>query len=47
LGQVISQKAMQTAIDKAEKYGLGAVAVRNSTHFGFVVIMQKWQLNKI
>jgi len=34
MGQVISQKAMQTAIDKAEKYGLGAVAVRNSTHFG-------------
>ncbi|HOS08180.1 MAG TPA: Ldh family oxidoreductase, partial [Candidatus Cloacimonas acidaminovorans] len=34
MGQVISKKAMQTAIDKAEKYGLGAVAVRNSTHFG-------------
>lgn len=25
---------MQAAIDKAKKYGLGAVAVRNSTHFG-------------
>jgi len=25
---------MQMAIEKAKKYGLGAVAVRNSTHFG-------------
>jgi L-2-hydroxycarboxylate dehydrogenase (NAD+) len=34
LGHVISKKAMQMAIDKAKTYGLGMVAVRNSTHFG-------------
>ncbi len=34
MGHVIGYKAMQTAIDKASKYGLGAVAVRNSTHYG-------------
>ncbi|MFX0001291.1 MAG: Ldh family oxidoreductase [Candidatus Hermodarchaeota archaeon] len=34
MGHVIAYKAMQMAIEKAKKYGLGAVAVRNSTHFG-------------
>ncbi|MFW9947013.1 MAG: Ldh family oxidoreductase [Candidatus Odinarchaeota archaeon] len=34
MGHVIAYKAMKVAIDKAKKYGLGAVAVRNSTHFG-------------
>ena len=34
MGHVIGVKAMQMAIDKARDYGLGAVAVRNSTHFG-------------
>ncbi|MBD3229594.1 MAG: Ldh family oxidoreductase [Candidatus Lokiarchaeota archaeon] len=34
MGHVIAYKAMKTAIEKAEKYGMGAVAVRNSTHFG-------------
>ncbi len=34
MGHVIAHKAMNLAIDKAKKYGLGAVAVRNSTHFG-------------
>lgn len=34
MGHVIAYKAMQTAIKKAKEYGLGAVAVRNSTHFG-------------
>jgi len=34
MGHVIAYKAMDTAIKKAKKYGLGAVAVRNSTHFG-------------
>ncbi len=34
MGHVIGQKAMQTAIDKASQYGLGSVAVRNSTHYG-------------
>lgn len=34
LGMVIGKKAMQMAIDKARQYGMGSVAVRNSTHFG-------------
>lgn len=34
MGHVIGKKAMQTAIDKASQYGLGSVAVRNSTHYG-------------
>lgn len=34
MGQVISHRAMRMAIDKAKEYGLGAVAVRNSTHYG-------------
>lgn len=34
MGHVIGYKAMKMAIEKAKKYGLGAVAVRNSTHFG-------------
>lgn len=35
MGHVISYKAMQLAIEKAKKYGMGMVAVRNSTHYGF------------
>lgn len=34
MGHVISYKAMNMAIDKAKKYGMGMVAVRNSTHYG-------------
>ena len=34
MGHVIAYKAMKMAIEKAKMYGLGAVAVRNSTHFG-------------
>ncbi len=34
MGHVIGYKAMKLAIEKAKKYGLGAVAVKNSTHFG-------------
>ena len=34
MGHVIGKKEMQLAIDKAKKYGLGMVAVRNSTHYG-------------
>ncbi|MFW9783292.1 MAG: Ldh family oxidoreductase [Candidatus Heimdallarchaeota archaeon] len=34
MGHVIAFKAMKLAIEKAKNYGLGAVAVRNSTHFG-------------
>jgi LDH2 family malate/lactate/ureidoglycolate dehydrogenase len=34
LGLVASRRATDMAIDIAKKYGLGAVAVRNSSHFG-------------
>ncbi|MFX1327501.1 MAG: Ldh family oxidoreductase [Promethearchaeota archaeon] len=34
MGHVIAYKAMKMAIEKAKTSGLGAVAVRNSTHFG-------------
>jgi len=34
MGQVIAKKAMELAIKKAKKYGMGMVVVRNSTHYG-------------
>ncbi len=34
MGQVIGKKSMQLAIDKAKKYGMGMVVVRNSCHYG-------------
>jgi LDH2 family malate/lactate/ureidoglycolate dehydrogenase len=34
MGHVIAYRAMRLAMDKARAYGLGAVAVRNSTHYG-------------
>ncbi len=34
MGHVVSKKAMDMAIEKAKKYGMGMVAVRNSTHYG-------------
>lgn len=34
MGMVIAKRSMQMAIDKAKKYGMGMVAVRNSTHYG-------------
>jgi L-2-hydroxycarboxylate dehydrogenase (NAD+) len=33
-GHVIAYRAMRMAMDKARQYGVGTVAVRNSTHFG-------------
>lgn len=35
MGHVIGFKAMNIAIEKARKFGMGMVAVRNSTHYGF------------
>jgi len=35
MGQVIAFHSMKLAISKAQKYGMGMVAVRNSTHYGF------------
>lgn len=34
MGHVVGFRSMRMAIDKAKKFGLGAVAVRNSTHYG-------------
>jgi len=34
MGHVIAHRSMRMAMEKARRYGLGAVAVRNSTHFG-------------
>lgn len=34
MGQLASIQGMQSAIDKAKKYGVGMVSVRNSNHFG-------------
>ena len=34
MGQVAGKKANDMAIEKAKKYGMGAVAVRNSNHYG-------------
>ncbi|MBE0699215.1 MAG: Ldh family oxidoreductase [Anaerolineaceae bacterium] len=34
MGQVTGYRSMSMAIEKAKKYGMGAVAVRNSAHFG-------------
>lgn len=34
MGMVVSHKAMSMAIEKAKEYGMGMVAVRNSTHYG-------------
>jgi L-2-hydroxycarboxylate dehydrogenase (NAD+) len=35
MGHVIAYNAMRMAIEKAKKYGMGMVAVRNSSHYGF------------
>ena len=34
LGHVVSTKAMDMAINKADEYGIGMTVVRNSTHYG-------------
>ncbi|NTV89007.1 MAG: Ldh family oxidoreductase [Clostridiales bacterium] len=34
MGMVIGHRAMSMAIEKAKKFGMGMVAVRNSTHYG-------------
>lgn len=34
MGMVIGKRSMEMAIEKAKKYGMGMVVVRNSTHYG-------------
>jgi len=36
MGMVIGKRCMEMAIEKAQKYGVGVVTARNSTHYGFV-----------
>jgi L-2-hydroxycarboxylate dehydrogenase (NAD+) len=35
MGQVIAYNSMRMAIEKAKKYGMGMITVRNSSHYGF------------
>jgi LDH2 family malate/lactate/ureidoglycolate dehydrogenase len=35
MGHVIAYNAMRLAIEKAKKFGMGMVTVRNSSHYGF------------
>ncbi|MDC7222571.1 MAG: Ldh family oxidoreductase, partial [Spirochaetales bacterium] len=34
MGHVVSKQAMELAMEKAGQFGMGMVAVRNSTHYG-------------
>ncbi len=47
MGHVVAQRAMHSAIEKAKLYGLGAVAVANSTHYGICGYMLKWPQSMI
>ena len=42
MGQVIGHRAMQMAIDKAKEYGMGMVAVRNSSTTVLPVTTPPW-----
>lgn len=46
MGHVVSKRAMEMAIEKAEKYGLGMTAVRNSTHYGIAGYYASMAVNK-
>ena len=46
MGHVIAYHAMRLAIEKAKKYGLGAVAVRNSSHFGIAGYYSSMAINE-
>ena len=43
MGQLISHKAMEIAIEKAKKVGMAVVTVRNSNHFGIAGYYAKWR----
>jgi len=46
MGHVIAYKAMRLAIEKAKQYGLGAVAVKNSSHFGIAGFYSLMAINE-
>lgn len=46
MGQVIGYKSMKMAIEKAKKYGMGMVAVRNSCHYGIAGYYSSMAINE-
>ncbi|MFN4316255.1 MAG: Ldh family oxidoreductase [Chitinophagaceae bacterium] len=46
LGLVVARKAMEIAIEKAEKVGTGWVSVQNSNHFGIAAVHAMMALEK-
>ena len=46
MGQVIAKKSMDIAIKKAKEYGMGMVAVKNSTHYGIAGYYSIMAVNK-
>lgn len=45
MGMVVGYNAMKIAIEKARQYGIGAVAVRNSSHYGVAGYYPRMALN--
>jgi LDH2 family malate/lactate/ureidoglycolate dehydrogenase len=46
MGMVVGYHAMKIAIQKARQYGMGAVAVRNSSHYGVAGYYSRIALNE-
>ncbi len=46
MGHVAAYHAMRLAIEKAQKYGTGAVAVKNSTHYGIAGYYAQMAINE-
>ncbi|MFC2820914.1 MAG: Ldh family oxidoreductase, partial [Veillonella sp.] len=43
MGQLLGHKAMEMAIEKAKKSGVGIVSVRNSNHYGIAAVQREGQ----
>lgn len=46
MGMVVGYNAMKIAIEKARQYGMGSVAVRNSSHYGVAGYYPRMALNE-
>ncbi|NLK68188.1 MAG: Ldh family oxidoreductase [Clostridiaceae bacterium] len=46
MGHVIGKRSMGMAIEKAKKYGMGMVVVRNSTHYGIAGYFAKMAIDQ-
>lgn len=46
MGHVIGKRSMGIAIEKAKKYGMGMVVVRNSTHYGIAGYFAKMAIDQ-